>query len=306
MPRRHRRRQRKRTRASTGPAKAVIRLHLATRTQRSPYSRGVADLLCVIRGGGDLATGVAWRLSRAGVPLVVTELSAPLTVRRSVALSTAVTDGSVEIDGMLGRLAPSMAEALDLARSGRGDVVPVVVSPDLPDVGADVVVDARLAKRNIDTSIDDAPLVIGLGPGFVVGVDCDVVVETMRGPHLGRALWVGAAQADTGTPGVVGGRGAERVVRAPIDGVVRWSRSIGDLVDEHEPLGAVGDTAVHAPFRGVVRGLILDGSRVGAGLKIGDVDPRLDPSLCHEISDKALAIGGGVVEAVLWWSRRSV
>lgn len=303
MPCPRSRRQRQRTLANFGPTTAVV--HLAANTPWSPYSRGVADLLCVIRGGGDLATGVAWRLSRAGVPLLVTELPTPLTVRRSVALSTAVTDGFVEVEGMLGRLAPSMAEAVDLARSGRGDVVPVVVSPELPDVGADVVVDARLAKRNIDTSIDDAPLVIGLGPGFVVGVDCDVVVETMRGPHLGRALWSGTAQADTGTPGVVGGRGAERVVRAPADGVVRWSRSIGDVVAEHETLGAVSETTLHAPFAGVVRGLILDGSEVRAGLKIGDVDPRLDPALCNEISDKALAIGGGVVEAVLWWSRRS-
>jgi xanthine dehydrogenase accessory factor len=261
-------------------------------------------MLCVIRGGGDLATGVAWRLNRAGIAVVVTELPAPLTVRRSVALSTAVTDGSIEIEGMVGRFAPSITEAVNLARSG-GDVVSVVVSPDLPDVGANVVVDARLAKRNIDTSIDDAPLVIGLGPGFVAGVDCDVVVETMRGPHLGRALWVGAAQADTGTPGVVGGRGTDRVLRAPTDGVVRWCRSIGDVVDAREPLGTVDEVALQAPFAGVVRGLILDGSQVPAGLKIGDVDPRLDPTLCNEISDKALAIGGGVVEAVLWWSRRS-
>lgn len=270
----------------------------------------MTDLFCVVRGGGDLATGVAWRLTRAGAAVVVTELPEPLTVRRTVALSTAVTDGAVDIEGMIGRLAATARDAARIARQGCADgagvagVVGVVVSPTLPDLGADVVVDARLAKRNIDTSIDDAPLVIGLGPGFTAGVDCHAVVETMRGPHLGRVLWHGSARPDTGTPGIVGGRGAERVVRAPVEGVVRWRRAIADVVDENDVLGTVGDTPVRAPFAGLIRGLILDGREVTSGLKIGDLDPRLDPSACHEISDKALAIGGGVVEAVLW-SRRS-
>jgi xanthine dehydrogenase accessory factor len=266
----------------------------------------MADRLCIIRGGGDLATGVAWRLTRAGLAVVVTELPQPLTVRRTVALSTAVTEGSVDIEGMLGRLAPSPDQAAQIARSGSGncEVVGVVVSPELPDIDADVVIDARLAKRNIDTSIGDAPLVIGLGPGFTAGQDCHAVVETMRGPHLGRALWSGSAEPDTGTPGIVGGRGVERVLRAQGDGEVRWVRAIGDIVEDHEVLGTVGDLPVLAPFGGVVRGLILQGSGVAAGTKIGDIDPRLDVSACHEISDKALAIGGGVVEAVLWWTNR--
>jgi xanthine dehydrogenase accessory factor len=268
----------------------------------------MVDRLCVIRGGGDLATGVAWRLTRAGVPVVVTELSNPLTVRRTVALSTAVTEGTVDIEGMVGQLAPNMTEAAVLARASSAKVVGVVVSPELTDldrVEIDVIVDARLAKHNIDTSIDDAPLVIGLGPGFTAGVDCDAVVETMRGPHLGRVLWSGSAEPNTGTPGIIDGRGAERVIRSQVEGVVRWVRSIGEVVDDHEMLGTVGEVPVLSPFAGVIRGLILDGSLVPAGLKIGDVDPRLDVSACHEISDKALAIGGGVVEAVLWWSHQS-
>jgi xanthine dehydrogenase accessory factor len=261
-------------------------------------------MLCVVRGGGDLATGVAWRLTRAGIAVVVAELATPLSVRRTVALSSAVTDGAVSVEGMVGRLAPTPAEAAGIARSGDADVVGVVVSPVLPDLGADVVVDARVAKHNIDTTIDDAPLVVALGPGFTAGVDCHAVVETMRGPHLGRVLWTGSAGADTGAPGVVAGRGAERVVRAPVDGVVRWHRAIGDVVDERDLLGVIDDVAIRAPFAGVVRGLVIDGSTVRAGLKIGDVDPRRDVSLCHEISDKALAVGGGVLEAVLWWRRR--
>ena len=266
-------------------------------------------VLCVIRGGGDLATGVAWRLTRAGIGVVVTELANPLTVRRTVALSTAVTEGEIDIEGMIGRLVSTPVEAAELTRSGNGTIVGVVVSPELPDFDraarVDVVVDARLAKRNIDTSIDDAPLVVALGPGFTAGVDCHAIVETARGPHLGRALWSGSAEPDTGTPGVVGGRGSERVVRAQTTGAVHWVRAIGDIVDDHEMLGTVGEIPVLAPFAGVIRGLIHEGMEVPAGLKIGDVDPRLDVSTCYEISDKALAIGGGVTEAVLWWSHRA-
>jgi xanthine dehydrogenase accessory factor len=259
-------------------------------------------LLCAIRGGGDLATGVAWRLTRAGVGVIGTELAAPLTVRRTVALSSAVTEGIVDIEGMIGRRVATAEDAAALAYTGE---VAVLVSPALPQVDAGVVVDARLAKRNIDTSIDDAPLVIGLGPGFSAGEDCHVVVETMRGPRLGRALWTGSAEPDTGTPGIVDGHGAERVLRAPTEGVVRWFTAIGDVVEQGALLGTIADQQVLAPFPGVVRGLILDGSEVPAGLKIGDLDPRVNLTGVDEISDKALAIGGGVVEAVMWWRNKT-
>ena len=258
--------------------------------------------LCLLRGGGDLATGIAWRITRGGWPVMVCELARPLTVRRTVAMSTAVGDGRVDVEGMIGRRAASVEEATEIARSGD---VGVVVAPDLPDVGADVVIDARLAKRNIDTRIDDARLVIGLGPGFTAAVDCHAVVETMRGHHLGRVIWNGAAAADTGTPGEVGGRGAERVLRSPADGVVSWEHEIGDLVVEGETVGRVDDEELPAPFPGVIRGLIAANSHVGLGQKIGDIDPRAHPSACHEISDKSLAVGGGVVEAIMTWPDQS-
>lgn len=257
--------------------------------------------LCVLRGGGDLATGIAWRLTRAGWPVIVCELPEPLAVRRTVALATAVTDGSVDIEGMVGVRAMDVAEAIEIAGSGS---VGVVVSPELPEVGAEVVVDARLAKRNIDTAITDADLVIGVGPGFTAGTDCHAVVESLRGHHLGRVIWSGSAAPDTGRPGAVGGRGAERVVRAPTVGIAAWSVAIGDLVDDGELLGEVGGEELRAPFNGIVRGLIRDGQQVEAGIKIGDIDPRVDPAACREISDKALAIGGGVMEAVLSWPHR--
>jgi xanthine dehydrogenase accessory factor len=255
-----------------------------------------AGSLVVLRGGGDLATGVAWRLRRAGFAVVVCELPQPLTVRRAVALSTAVTDGRVEVEGMVGVRATE-AEAVGLTRQG---VVPVLVSPELPSLPAQIVVDARMAKRALDTSAGDAPLVVALGPGFTAGRDCHAVVETMRGPRLGRVLWEGSAAADTGTPGEVAGRGAERVLRAPADGVVRWSADIGDVVGAGAVLGTVADQEVTSPFAGLVRGLIAAGTVVRAGLKIGDVDPRADTNW-REISDKALSVGGGVLEAVLTW-----
>ena len=253
----------------------------------------------MLRGGGDLATGVAWRLTRAGWPVVVLELPEPLTVRRTVALSTAVTDGEVSVQGMRGVRAASPREAA--AASGRGDVA-VLVAPELAALGSlrpDVVVDARLAKRNIDTSIGDAELVVALGPGFAAGVDCDAVVETMRGHHLGRVLWSGSAQPDTGKPAKIAGRSSDRVLRAPAAGQVNWRVAIGDVVADGQPLGDVGSVTVRAPFAGVVRGAIRNGMRVRAGLKIADIDPRGDPSACWQISDKALAVGGGVLEAVL-------
>ena len=255
--------------------------------------------LCVLRGGGDLATGVAWRLTRAGWPVVVLELPEPLTVRRTVALSTAVTDGDVTVQGMRGVLAASPQEAV--ATTKRGDVA-VLVAPELGALGPvrpDVVVDARLAKRNQDTAIDDAAVVIGLGPGFTAPLDCHAVVETMRGPRLGRVIWTGPARPDTGVPAEVGGRSADRVLRAPVAGEVSWRVEIGELVVSGQLLGTVGPQAVEAPFDGVLRGAVGPGMTVRRGLKIGDVDPRGDPAACWEISDKALAVGAGALEAVL-------
>ena len=253
----------------------------------------------MLRGGGDLATGVAWRLTKAGWPVVVLELPEPLTIRRTVALSTAVADGEVIVEGMRGVLTATPEEARETAE--RGDVA-VLVAPELAALGPlrpDVVVDARLAKRNIDTSIDDGDIVIGLGPGFTAGVDCHAVVETMRGHRLGRVIWSGSAQRNTGRPASLGGRSADRVLRSPFAGRVVWQVAIGEEVVRGQPLADVGGTTLRAPFDGVLRGAIRSGMTVWSGLKIGDVDPRGDPSACWEISDKALAVGGGALEAVL-------
>jgi xanthine dehydrogenase accessory factor len=277
-------------------AVSILAEIVALRRGATPPRPPGTGALVVIRGGGDLATGVAWRLTRAGFPVVVCELAHPLTVRRSVALSTAITDGSVDVEGMTGVRATA-ADAVGLARQG---VVPVLVSPELPSLGADVIVDARMAKRPLDTTIDDAPLVVALGPGYTVGRDCHAVVETKRGPRLGRVLWSGSAAPDTGVPGDVASQGAERVLRAPADGAARWRARIGDVVEAGATLGTVGGREVRSPFAGVVRGLVAEGTVVPAELKVGDVDPRADTDW-RQISDKALSVGGGVLEAVLTW-----
>ncbi len=261
------------------------------------------NYLILLRGGGDLATGVAYRLHRAGFPIIVLELPQPLVVRRRVALATAVLDGEVTVEDLRAVRVASFDEALRLLPTG---VIPVLVSPELPlNSSLDTrhssltVIDARMAKRNIDTTIDQAPLVVALGPGFTAGVDCHAVIETNRGHRLGRVIWNGAAEPNTGTPGLVGGKAAERVLRAPAAGVASWRVAIGDRVHAGEIMGDVAGQAVLAPFDGVVRGLIAPGTAVPELLKIGDIDPREDASAAFTISDKALAIGGGVLEAVL-------
>ena len=273
----------------------------------------------ILRGGGDLATGVAYRLHQAGFPLIVLELPQPLVVRRKVALATAVLENQITIENLHAQRAESVAQALELAHSGK---IPVLVAPELSVVSNQlavirrqslitdhrplitnhripILIDARMAKRNIDTDIDQAELVIALGPGFTAGVDCHAVIETMRGHTLGRVIWEGAAIPNTGTPGIVAGKGAERVLRAPAAGKVNWQKEIGHFVQSGEVIGDVAGKTVAAPFAGVLRGLIAPGSEVPAGLKIGDLDARADVSACFTISEKALAIGGGVLEAIL-------
>lgn len=233
--------------------------------------------------------------------MVVCELAEPLAIRRRVALSTAIDEGGIDIEGMRGVRMDDLTAAAAAARTG---VVPVVISDLLPHLGQEVVVDARMAKRNLDTSMADASLVVALGPGFTAGLDCHAVVETMRGHHLGRVIWQGSALPNTGEPGEVGGRTSERVVRAARAGIVTWNVTIGDRVEEDDIIGSVGEAVVEAPIAGVVRGLLAPGRLAAPGLKIADIDPRADPAAAFEISDKALAVGGGVLEAVMTWLSR--
>jgi xanthine dehydrogenase accessory factor len=259
-----------------------------------------SDHPVVVRGGGDLGTGVVARLHRAGFPVVVLELAAPLAVRRPVSVAGAVRAGSAAIEDLNVQRVDTATAAFDLAENG---AIAVLVSDRIPDfaVPFSVLVDARMAKVAIDTTIDQAPLVVALGPGFEAGTDCHAVVETMRGHHLGRVLWSGRAAPNTGVPGLVGGESARRVLRSTGTGAITWNVDIGDLVVAGQAIGTVAGEPVLAALDGVVRGLIDADVLALPGTKIADIDPRADRSACFEISDKALAVGGGVLEAVLTW-----
>ena len=259
----------------------------------------------LIRGGGDLATGVALRLHRAGIKVLITELAQPLAVRRTVSFAEAVYEGVHKVEGVKARL----IEADQLSTWSEADEIPVLTDPDLDILSTFtflVIVDARLTKQAPSPLPKDIPLHIGLGPGFYAGRDCHAVIETRRSHTLGRVIWEGTSQPDSGQPE----GDPHRVLRAPIDGVVVSHAMIGEHLEQGQLVAEIQSETVNrkseivSPFKGILRGLIRNGLHVTEGLKIGDVDPRDDASLCHLVSDKALAIGGGALEAIL--SRKEV
>lgn len=255
--------------------------------------------IAIIRGGGDLASGVAFRLHRAGLRVLIAELPQPLVVRRLASFAQAVYTGEYTLEGVTAHLAVDLEHAEQVWEMGRIAVVKDPRLEVLRGLQPLLMVDARMTKRPPDLRTEAASLVIGLGPGFTAGKDCHAVIETMRGHFLGRVIWQGSAQADTGVPGGVGGHQKSRVLRSPADGVIEAHASIGDRVNSQQVLAEVAGKPILAPFDGVLRGLIYPGLQVKRGLKVGDVDPRADPNYCTTISDKALAIGGGVLEALL-------
>jgi len=257
-----------------------------------------ANLLVVIKGAGDLATGVAHRLFRSGFRLVMTELPQPTAIRLTVAFAAAVYDGATTVEGVTA-VRTELATAAAVAGSGRIAVVVDPLGEAVRELRPWAVVDAIMAKRNTGTSLADAPAVVALGPGFVAGVDARYVIETARGHYLGRVITQGKALPDTGKPGEGGGFSCERLLRAPGAGVFRAVRAIGDNVAAGEIVGDVAALPVRTAIAGVLRGLIRDGLTVDAGKKIGDVDPRGRREYCFSISDKARAVGGGVLEALL-------
>ncbi len=256
--------------------------------------------IVLIRSAGEMASGIAWRLHRANVGrLCLVDLGDPLCVRRTVAFCPALESGTATVEGVE---AVSARTADDVTRAWQAGRIPIVRTGDwaaIDSIRPEVVIDAILAKRNLGTSIDDAALVIGLGPGFEAQVDCHVVIETNRGHHLGRLIHSGRAEANTGTPGDVAGFTSQRVLRATVAGVFRSEHTIGNRVAFGEIVGRVDDVAVSAGIDGVLRGLIRPGTAVTAGLKLGDIDPRCEPENCHTVSDKARALGGAVLEALM-------
>ncbi|MDR3555692.1 MAG: selenium-dependent molybdenum cofactor biosynthesis protein YqeB [Syntrophobacteraceae bacterium] len=258
------------------------------------------ELTILFKGAGDLASGVAARLFRAGFKrIVMLETPSPLAIRRFVCFSEAVHEGTMSVEGIVAVRVGGRAQMLQAWRSGR---IAVRVDPkweSIRELKPDVVVDAILAKKNLGTNVWEAPLVVALGPGFTAGMDSHVVVETNRGHNLGRLIYRGKAEANTGVPGNIGGYTRERVLRSPADGVFLARKKIGDSVSKGEVIGEVGGRDIVAALDGVLRGLIRPNFPVTSGLKIGDIDPRGEGDYCHTVSDKARALGGAVLEAIL-------
>ncbi len=260
--------------------------------------------LVIVRGGGDIATGTIYKLFQCGFKVLILETANPSAIRRNVAFSEAVYNGTQTVEGLTCTLAKTVEEAVSLLGEGK---LAMLIDPTGDCIGQlrpIAVVDGILAKKNLGTHKDMAPITVALGPGFAAGEDVDAVIETMRGHSLGRVIYEGKAIKNTGVPGVIAGFSKERVLHSPVSGVLRNVKKITDTVQKGETIALIetkeGDIPVTATMDGLLRGLIRDGYPVTKGFKIADIDPRLQEyENCFTISDKARCIAGGVVEAIL-------
>ena len=263
---------------------------------------GIENLI-IVRGGGDLATGTIYKLCQCGFPVLVLETATPSAIRRNVAFSEAVYQGTQTVEGTTCTLASSLSEAEERLKMGKLTMLVDPAGTCIDFFRPLAVVDAILAKENLSTCRDMAPITVALGPGFTAGVDVDAVVETKRGHDLGRVYYSGSAAPNTGIPGIIGGYGKERVIHSPAAGILRNVSKITDTVEKGQIIALVetgqGEVPVYATLTGLLRGLLRDGYPVPMGFKIADIDPRLDEySNCFTISDKARCIAGGVLEAI--------
>lgn len=267
-------------------------------------------MLVLIKGAGDLASGVALRLFRSGMKIIMTDIAQPTVIRRTVSFAQAVYDGTCMVEDIEGQLVENAAEALKAIDKGK---IPILVDPEcniLKELRFDVLIDAVLAKVNTGTAINDAPIVVGLGPGFVGGEDCHAVIETQRGHQLARVLTDCAPAPDTGIPGMIGGYAKERVIKSPVAGVFITTGKIGDMVKADDSIGYIQTSngkkvPVKTVISGVLRGILYNGLTVFQDMKIADVDPRPVYEHCFSCSDKARAIGGGALEAILHFATKN-
>ncbi len=253
----------------------------------------------IIKGGGDLASAVAYKLYRAGFPVIITELEKPKMVRRTVCFGNCVYEDQWTVEGVTAVLVHDVDEIDNILKERK---IPVLIDHSCKvkeSVHPFVLIDGILAKKNSGTKVTDAPIVIGLGPGFTAGKDVDMVIETNRGHDLGRMLYKGSAEKNTGIPGSIKGYTTERVLRASCRGVVKNKREIGDIVKKGDIICYVGEKEIKANIDGILRGLIHDGIIVKENEKIGDIDPRGERDHCYSISDKGRNIAGGVLEGIL-------
>ena len=251
----------------------------------------------LIKGAGDLATGISYEFWLAGHQILMTDIEVPLAVRRTVSFSRAVYEGEAQVEQAKGILVQNLEEALRVTKAGN---IAVIVDPQAKireTYCPDVLIDGIMAKKNLGTRIGDAPVVIGIGPGFTAGADCHFVIETQRGPSLGQVISEGSAIPNTGIPGEIAGYTIERLVRASASGTMEPIAQIGDLVKKGQTVAMTGGVPVCAQMSGIVRGMLQEGVQVEKGLKIGDIDAREKKEYCVTISDKARKIGRGAMEA---------
>ncbi len=256
-------------------------------------------MLVIIKGAGDIASGIALRLKHAKFDIVMTDLERPTAIRRTVCFSQAIVNGTAEVEDVKAERANNTNEIYEIIKRGN---IAVIADERADCVGVlkpDFVIDAILAKKNLGTRITDAPVVIAVGPGFTAGVDCHAVVETQRGHYLGRVFFEGSAAENTGVPGNIGGYTTERIIRAVKDGIFTPVCQIGDTVEAGQTVAYVDGEPVKCLIGGVLRGILPENTPVYKGMKSGDVDPRCKKEHCYSVSDKALAVGGGVLEAML-------
>jgi xanthine dehydrogenase accessory factor len=259
-------------------------------------------MIVLIRGGGDLASGVAVRLHHSGFKVVIIELAKPLAVRRMASFSEAIYTGEMIIEGITAKRVNEIDDPLRILQILSKGRIPVIIDPEaksIQSIHPSVIIDARMLKKAPEALRHMAKLYIGLGPGFIAGTNCHAAIETQRGPWLGRVIWDGPTQPDNGLPGIVENKQSERVLYAPVKGLVVSNKAIGDTIQQGEVIADIDHQPIIAAFTGVLRGLIHPEVEVEPGMKIGDLDPRNDPEVCFHVSDKALAIGGGVLEAIL-------
>ena len=260
--------------------------------------------LIIVRGGGDLATGTIYKLKKSGFPVLILEIATPSAIRRNVAFCEAVYQETQTVEDMTCYLATSLEQAEQFLTEGKLTVLVDPMGKAIAKLKPLAVVDAILAKRNLGTHREMAPITVALGPGFTAGEDVDAVIETKRGHNLGRVLWTGSAAPNTGIPGMIGGYGKERVIHCPATGILRNISKITDTVSAGDTIAVVetasGSVPVKATLDGILRGLIRDGYPVTVGFKMADIDPRAEElDNCFTISDKARCIAGGVLEAIL-------
>lgn len=258
----------------------------------------------VIRGGGDLATGVAEVLYQSGFKILILDIEKPSSIRRSVCFSEAIYDGIIQVENIICK---KVENENDIEKCWNEKIIPIMVDEKgeiIKKIKPNVVVDSIIAKKNLGTTKEMAPITIALGDGFEAGKDVDIVVETMRGHNLGRVITSGRAMKNTGIPGEIKGVSKDRVIYSLANGIFSSVKKIGDTVQKDEIIGYVGDVEIRGKISGVLRGIIREGYEVTENMKIGDIDPRIEEkNNCFTISDKARSLGGAVLRAIMFRSK---